>query len=81
MECFTLQHDTAPHEEESSQELKQNPGEVMLTGLLSMGLFRLLSYTAQDHPLRGRNTHSGLGSPTSIIIDLEMLTRLTCRAT
>jgi hypothetical protein len=61
-------HITVHHWGRPGQELKQGRnwcrghGRVLLTVLLD-----LLSYTIQDHLLRGSTIHSRLGLPTSII--------------
>ena len=68
-------------EVELKKEYSRNHGRIPLTGLLQKAHVQLALYTASDHLHRDGPAHRGLGSPTSIIIDLEMLTRLTCRAT
>jgi hypothetical protein len=49
------------------QELMQRPWRNTACWLAPHGLLSLLSYTTQDHLLRGGTTHSGLGPPPSVI--------------
>ena len=48
------------------QELMQRPWRVLLTGLLHMACFSLLSYRAQNHQPRDGPTHNGLAPLPSI---------------
>lgn len=51
----------------SGEELKQEPRGSAAPWLTPRGLLGLLSYSTQDHELRGSTAHSGRGPPTTII--------------
>jgi hypothetical protein len=49
-----------------SQELMKRPQRGTAHWLVPHGLLCLLSYRTQEHWLRVRNTHNGLGPPPSV---------------